>query len=89
MINVEPGRFVEFHNTDKDIERIVADVTKLIQGASPFVNTVEVLNKTKSCTVDIVFEGRKMQIIFRNPKDAEFDLNYLETPVTPVQITGR
>ena len=91
MISVLPGQSFEFKNpnTSSDVEMVVQEVTRLVRGVSPFVNSVEIINKTKYCTVDIVFQSQKLQIIFKNPKDEEFDLNELENPVSPVKITGR
>jgi hypothetical protein len=91
MISVLPGQSFEFRNpkTPIDLEDIIEDVSRLIRGASPFVDSIEFLNKTKHGTVDIAFKEQKIQVIFRNPKDEEFDLNELDDSVTPIQITGR
>lgn len=91
MISVLPGQSFQFKNPNQttDIESLVTEVTRLIRGASPFMDSVQILNKTKYCTVDIAFQSGKLQVIFKNPKDEEFDLNELENPVTPIQITGR
>ena len=90
MISVPPGQTFSFKNpTNKaEIDRIVGEVIRQIRGASPFVEHIEFLNKTKSCTVEIAFKDKTIQVIFRNPKDDEFDLNEMGD-VPPVQITGR
>jgi len=91
MISVLPGQSFQFKNpTDKkEIDRIVGETIRLIRGASPFVESIEFLNRTKYCTVDVAFHDKKIQVIFRNPKDDDFDLNEMENPVTPLQITRR
>jgi hypothetical protein len=93
MHRLLPGETFTFRNpnTKADIDQIVSQVVKIIRGANPFMDSIEVWNKTKGCTVDIVFTQAKLQIIFRNPKDEEFDLNEHENPVItrPVVMTGR
>ena len=91
MISILPGKAFEFKNpnTKADMDRIVSEVVKSIRSANPFVDTIEFLNQTKYCSVDIEFKGTRLVVTFRNPKDEEFDLNELENPITPIQITGR
>ena len=91
MISVLPGQSFLFKNPNQtiDINSIIADVTKLISGASPFLESVEFKNKTRHCSIDIAFTRGKIIVTFKNPQDEVFDLNDMENPVTPIQITGR
>jgi hypothetical protein len=91
MINVLPQSSFTMTNpnTNGDIESVVLEVSRLIRAASPFLDSIEFINKTKHCTIDIAFNRGKVQVIFRNPVDEQFDLNEMENPVIPLQITGR
>ena len=91
MISVLPGQTFTFKNpnTKEDLDRIISEVVKAIRSANPFVDTIEFLNQTKYCSLDIEFKGTKLQVIFKNPRDEQFDLNELENPVTPLTISGR
>ncbi len=92
MISVLPGKSFEFknHNTDLNLEGIIVEVSRLIRCASPFMESIEILNKTKGCSVDICFQNQKLQVIFKNPHDEVFDLNEMENPIAPpISITGR
>jgi hypothetical protein len=91
MISVLPGQSFKFNNPNAagDIQSIATEVSRLILSATPFIDSIEFLNKTKSCNIQIVCQYGKLIAIVRNPKDEEFDLNESENPVTPITITGR
>jgi hypothetical protein len=92
MITVLPGKPFVFKNPNADHfqrQKLIDEATRLIMASSPFVDSIRFINNTKSCQLDVAFNKGEITVTVTNPADQLFDLNELENPVTPIQITGR
>jgi hypothetical protein len=82
-IAVENGKSFEFRNPNVDkaeIEKVINEAKSIIQrGASPFMDTLKIINNTKHVNVFIGFSDGKMIVTINNPADEIFDLNEPET----------
>lgn len=78
MITVNPGQTFEFkspNTTTLDRERLIRELTDIINKSAPYLEGITIHNSTKSVKVELAMEKHVLHIRLTNPKDETFDVN--------------